>query len=106
MHGLHHYHLRKRISQGKPESRLIRAFDRVIYLVAAIGPLSTLPQAYQIWSTHDARSISVFTWSSYVLLNVFWFAYGCIHREKPIMLAYTLWIIVNSAVALGAILYG
>jgi len=31
--------------------------------------------------------------------------YGYVHKEKPIMLAYVLWLIVNSGVAIAAIAY-
>jgi len=106
MPGLHHYHRRKRATVGKPENRLIKAFDKVIYAVAIIGPLTTLPQIIKIWGSKSADGVAASTWCAFLFFNLFWIAYGALHREKPIIIAYILWFLVNGSVALGAILYG
>lgn len=74
--------------------------------MGVIGPVMTLPQVYAVWVLKQAEGVSVLTWASYVGTNLFWIAYGLVHREKPIILTYCLWIIMNGSVALGAIVYG
>ena len=106
MPGLHHYHLRKRIKENRPTGRFAGILDHAIYVVGVIGPLMTIPQILQIWGHHSASGVSPVTWGSFVITNCFWLSYGIVHREKPIILTYCLWIVMNGSVALGAILYG
>jgi hypothetical protein len=35
-----------------------------------------------------------------------WFTYGLVHREKPIIIMYSLWFISNSLIFIGVLLYG
>jgi len=86
----------------KGENRLI---DELIYVVAFIGPLMTIPQVITIWLERRVEGISIITWSSYVVLAIFWISYGLIHKEKPIILANFLYLFVNTAVVLGVLIF-
>jgi uncharacterized protein with PQ loop repeat len=105
MPGLHHYHLRKRIAEKRPVSRFGRVLDHVIYAVGVIGPLMTVPQILEIWVRHNAAGVSPITWGSFVFTNCFWLSYGIVHRERPIIMTYCLWIVVNGLVVTGTLLY-
>ena len=79
--------------------------DKWIYGIALIWPLLTIPQVWMIWGKQSADSISLFTWGAYVLSAILWLTYGIIHKEKAIIFANILWMIVNIAVFVWAIIY-
>lgn len=104
--GLHQHRLRKqknKTSNKLPSSQIL---DKVIFVIAFLGPIFTLDQVYKIYHFHDATGVSLFTWASFATFNIFWIFYGVKHKEKVIILAYSLWFIVNSTVAIGAFMYG
>ena len=107
--GLHHQHLRKRLYRNLEAfphpNATKRILDKVIFLVGALGPLSTIPQVYVIYATRDASGVSALSWFMYLIFSVIWVIYGVVHREKAIIFTYSLWILMNSLVAYGAILY-
>jgi len=104
-----HIHKRKRVHvklEEYPHKHLgIRFLDRLLLVVAVIGPLMTLPQIIKIFSTHDATGVSALTWSLFLILGSPWIVYGVVHKEKPIVIAHTLWMIMNALVVTGALLY-
>ncbi len=108
-HPLHHLHKRKRIHQNKeqyPHPHSFKRFmDHLVYVMGIIGPLMGSLQAYKIWSEKNAGGVSVPLFSFLILNDVVWFIYGYIHKEKPIMLMYTLWFFVNIFIVAGSLLY-
>lgn len=107
---LHHFHRRKRIHQkhepyphpGKGK----RFMDRIIYVVGVLGPLMTIPQLTKIWIEKNAVGVSIVSWASYLIIAVFWLIYGVMHKEKPIILTYSFWIILEAAIVVGILMYG
>lgn len=83
----------------------IRALDKSLVFIATIGPLTTIPQIWKIFATQSAAGISIFSWASWAILDLPWIFYGILHKDKPIIIAYTLWLITNLAVVIGALLY-
>ncbi|MDO8514373.1 MAG: PQ-loop domain-containing transporter [bacterium] len=110
MKGLHHLHLRKRISRGLepfPARTLWkRSLDKVVLGVGIIGPLASIPQVLKIYLVQDATGLSGISWGIWALLDIPWIIYGLVHRERPIIVAYSLWFTVNSLVFIGAMMYG
>lgn len=108
--GLHHLHSRKRLHKNLEQYPHPDAFkhfvDKLVYFVGIVGPLMLGPQVYKIWSTKDASSISLLSFSVFILVNITWFTYGFVHKEKALVMTYTLWAIMNSLVVIGTILYG
>lgn len=107
--GMHHYHKRRRVSvEGKKDSgdRLMNLIDKLIYFVAVLGPLVSVPQIWKIWVERNAAGVSVFTWCAFVVGAIIWLFYGFIHKEKPIIVANILWIIMEVLVIVGAVVYG
>ena len=106
---MHHFHMRKRIHQNlekfpshEPKKRFL---DKVIYFVGISGPIMTLPQVYTIWSTQDASGVSLVSWGWYLITACIWLAYAIEHKEKPLIVTYILWIIIEIVLVLGIILY-
>lgn len=107
--GLHHWHRRKRVHQKLEQYPHPQAFKRTldyaIYAVGIIGPIMTLDQVNQIWLHHNATGVSFITWGTYVITSSFWLLYGISHRERPIIFTYAIWIVLDSLVAIGVLLY-
>ncbi len=107
--GLHHQHIRKRIYKNLEQfpnpNPKIRFLDRLIFVIGALGPIATIPQAYTIFAHHSAAGVSFFSWFVYFLFSIVWLVYGIVHKEKAIIFSYSLWIIMNGLVAFGAIIY-
>ncbi len=80
--------------------------DKAVYVVGAIGPLMTLPQISKIWFEKNASGVSILSWSAFLFYAIFWLIYGIIHKEKPIIFAYILWVTLQSLVVIGIIIYG
>lgn len=104
-YGLHHFSRRKRVHR-KAHLQLKRLMDKAIYAVGAFSLLMTLPQLMKIWIEKNASGVSAVSWSAYLLVTVFWLFYGLIHREKPIIVINSLWIVMNALVIAGTLLYG
>jgi uncharacterized protein with PQ loop repeat len=101
--GLRHYHKQKqKQDKNKDWEKII---DPIVYLVGILGPIFTIPQIAKIYLGHTAAGVSAFSWISYSIFSVFWLIYGILHKEKLIIISYSLWILTNSAVAIGAIIY-
>ncbi|MBL7206767.1 MAG: hypothetical protein ISS36_04175 [Candidatus Aenigmarchaeota archaeon] len=106
----HHIHKRKRIHEKHEKyphpNKWKRMLDKAIYAIAFIGPIMTIPQVLKIWLEQNATGVSSISWTTYLILSVFWFVYGCIHKEKPIMISGFLFIVVKSIIVVGILLYG
>lgn len=71
-----------------------------------LGPLITLPQIFKIFALQDATGVSLLTWGMYLVLDIPWIVYGVVHRSRPILITYVLWLIMNALVCTGIVLYG
>jgi uncharacterized protein with PQ loop repeat len=68
--------------------------------------LMTVPQVLTIWVGRQAAGVSVLSWGAYLLSALLWFWFGVRKRDKNIYLPCIGWIVLNSAVIAGAIVYG
>ncbi len=109
-HGLHHAHIRKRIHQGHepyPHPNKWKGFmDRAIYFVGMFGLIMTIPQLSGIWIYKNASGVSAISWTAYLITAIFWTIYGIMHKEKPIIFIYSIWIILDILIVIGTLLYG
>ncbi len=107
--GLHHFHVRKRIHQKYEKfphpNKLKRIVDKLIYGITFFGIIMTLPQLQKIWLEHNAAGVSALSWSAYSIASAFWLTYGILHREKPIIFANFFYLILNSLVVVGTLIY-
>lgn len=109
---LRHLHLRKRkhpSAKGTPyphPSRKIAFLDRVVLLVAIIGPLANIPQIMEVYLQRNGAGVSLASWTLYAVFNTIWIVYGIVHKERTILLAHLFWFITQIVVIVGVILYG
>ena len=66
----------------------------------------TVPQVLTIWIGRQAAGVSAWSWGAYLLSALLWFWFGLLKRDKNIYLPCIGWIVLNSAVIAGAIVYG
>jgi len=106
---LHHYiHTHEQDTEKHKkihEKKYVRFIDRYVYVVAIVGPLTTIPQIAEIWLSRNAGNISVATWALYVCSASIWLIYGVAHRNKPIIVGNFLWAALEAMVLVGAIIY-
>lgn len=82
-----------------------KIMDKLIYVVALIWPILTIPQVWMVWVEKNSAWLSLFTWTAYVVSPTLWLIYGIVHKEKAIIFSNILWIIVDMAVLVWAIIY-
>ena len=108
-HGIHHIHRRKRLDQGLepyPHSRkFIRFLDKFLIAIAVISPFTSLPQLYTIITQKSAIGVSLLSWTLYAIFAIPWLIYGLVHNEKPIIIAYALWIVFDAAIVFATLAY-
>lgn len=108
--GLHHFHRRKRIYQKHEPyphpDKFKRFIDKSIYFVALFGIVMTLPQITKIWVEKNAAGVSAASWTAYTITAMFWLIYGVAHKEKPIIVTNSLWIVLEVLIVVGALIYG
>ncbi|KKR09139.1 MAG: MtN3 and saliva related transmembrane protein [Parcubacteria group bacterium GW2011_GWC1_39_29] len=79
--------------------------DNLIYLGGILGPIVTIPQLIEIWLNKNASGVSVISWIAYLVGAMFWLFYGLVHREKPIIFTYGVWIVIDILIVIGTIIY-
>ncbi|MBR9675492.1 hypothetical protein GOV05_00615 [Candidatus Woesearchaeota archaeon] len=111
MKGLHHHiHERKRVHLEKQEypskNPYIHFLDDLVLMIAFLFPLSAAPQVYKIWVERAVDGVAIITWIIWLILSVPMLVYGFVHKEKPIIIMYSLWLIVHTSVIIGVFMYG
>lgn len=79
--------------------------DKFIYVASIVYPLMTLPQVYEIFVTRNVAGVSLVTWASYLVFTVIFLIYALNKRIRPLALSYVLWLIVETAVVVGIVMY-
>ena len=78
--------------------------DRLVSLVAILGPLTSLPQIIEIWFVDkNAAGVSLLTWCLFLLIGVIWLIYGIVHKSRPVIISNALWILAQAIIVLGAL---
>lgn len=109
MDGHHHLHVRKRIYKKLEEyphpDFFKRALDKLMVFIAIVGPAAALPQVYQIYTTKSVSDLSLASWSIWLVLSIVWLLYGFIHKEIPIIISNTIYIVIHLAVVAAILAY-
>lgn len=87
----------------KQQKQLIK---RSVLIMAVIEPAMTLPQVLEIWVKQEASGVSDLTWGFYIFAAFVWLLYGLQIKDKPLIIASILWVLMESAVFIGALIYG
>jgi uncharacterized protein with PQ loop repeat len=106
LHTKHWHHTHNKKQHNKKVHDWKNFIDRSIYVMGVVGPIMTIPQLSKIWIEKNASGVSVISWSTYLVTAFVWLAYGIEYKKKPIIFTYTLWIIIEIFIVIGALLYG
>ena len=79
--------------------------SRLLGGMSVFTMLMTVPQVLTIWVGHQAAGVSVLSWSAYLLSAILWFWYGLQKRDKNIYLPCVGWVVLDTAVIVGAVIY-
>ncbi|MSR87682.1 MAG: hypothetical protein EXS69_00725 [Candidatus Zambryskibacteria bacterium] len=93
----HHLHARTRDSHP--------SLDKVLYLSGIISIGMMIPQLWLIYGEKNAGGIEPITWITLAVLDIPWIIYGFVQKERPLVFIYTLWLIVNTLIFIGSVLY-
>ena len=96
-HGFGFHHLSKRKKR--------EFVDIAFYLIGALMIILTIPQFTNIWILKQTTGVSILTWASYLIGAIAWFIYGIVHKQKPIMVLYSFWILLDLLIVLGLAIY-
>ena len=99
--GHHHLATKERTNQGK----LALLIDRTVLICAFLAPLIELPQLIEIYTNKAAQNVSLVTWSCFVIFGIPWLIYGIIHKEKPIIILYSLWVAIDFLIVIVILMY-
>lgn len=103
--GAHHAYRRNLHTHKKSQvSTLTRLIDRCIYVIGLISVAANLPQLWDVWVSKNTSGVSVISWMGFFLGSIFWFGYGWLHKERPIMLINGLLIFVQAGIVAGLII--
>ena len=102
--GQHHFHKRKK--RELHPNKYKRFLDRIIYAVGIFGPIMTIPQLWKIWVYQNATGVSATSWIAYLICAIVWMFYGIVHKDKPIIFTYSIWIILEIFIVVGTLMYG
>lgn len=95
------------MSKTKPEDTVsdTSVLYRLTLVAAVVQPLMTVPQAVQVFTTHDVHSLSLITWLGYTIVGLVFLAYSVKYRLIPIIIQQSLWFILQSSVVVGIIIW-
>jgi uncharacterized protein with PQ loop repeat len=68
--------------------------------------LMTIPEVLTIWVGHQAAGVSLLSWSAHLASAVLWFWFGIKKHDKNIYLPCVGWMVLDSAVIMGVVIYG
>jgi MtN3 and saliva related transmembrane protein len=103
--GLYHLQKRKQFNQYPSKNKGIRWLDRIVLSLAFIAPFFEIPQLLEIYTKKAAENVSLITWGFFAVMAVPWFIYGLVHKEKPIIVLYLLWFLIDSTIVIGILMY-
>lgn len=103
--GLHYLYSRKRNKKDSSKKKRVVLLDKIVLALAFIAPFFEIPQLFEIFSKKSAENVSIITWGFFALMAIPWFIYGIIHKEKPIIVLYLLWFLIDSTIVIGILMY-
>jgi uncharacterized protein with PQ loop repeat len=93
-------------SSGEASSQPDTVMRRLLGGMSIFTLLMTAPQVMTIWIGHQATGVSILSWSAYLVSALLWFWHGFQQGDKNIYLPCVGWVILDSAIIAGAVVYG
>ena len=93
-----HKRLVKHKQPKEPIDYLVRFF-----MIAT--PLFEIPQAVSIYGLRSAYGVSFLTWLFFACSSGVWLVYGWKQKLRPLVIAYSLYLTIETAIVIGIIMY-
>lgn len=106
MHVAYHHYLKHKHEKKMSRKPMERFVDSLVYFSTAFGVAANIPQFMEIWVNKKVEGVSLVTWAGFCLGSLFWLLYGVIHREKPIIIANSLFVTVQFLIVAGLVIQG
>jgi uncharacterized protein with PQ loop repeat len=78
-------------------------FEKVIRLVAVVGPLTGVPQAVNVWVYGSVAGVSLMSWFLFMVFSGLWLAHALRRNDRPLAVSNLLWLVVDVVVILGVV---
>jgi len=82
-----------------------KVFHKIVYIAGILASVVTIPQLLKIWIDKDVSGVSLITWSLYLVIAVLFAFYGKFHKEKVMIITYSLLAFVELFIIIGIIVY-
>ncbi len=102
---LHHLNKRNGRAHAKESVLVKKVLDKMAYVVAIIGPLSSLDQVLTLWREKNAAGVSLVVWLVILFTSIFWSLYATVHKERVIFLSHIIWIVLTSIILCEIVLF-
>ncbi len=79
----------------------IHILDKVIFPIALVSPIMTVPQVLQVWQNHQTAGLSVTTWIGFAFASTFWTLYGIAHKDKAITISSAIVVGLDILIVIG-----
>lgn len=86
------------------KEKSIHILDKIIFPIALVSPIMTVPQVLQVWEKHQTSGLSVTTWIGFTFAAVFWTLYGLTHHEKAISIPSFFVTILDLLIVIGILI--
>jgi uncharacterized protein with PQ loop repeat len=90
---------------AKTASEDKKLIDRLIYVAAIAYPLTTIPQIIDIFYNKSSENVSLLTWILYDAFTFIFLWYAIEKKLKPLIIEYCMWIVAQSIVVIGILIY-
>jgi len=88
------------------KSKKLMYFEMFVMVIAIVGPLTNLPQLFQIISSKSAGGVSLISWSLFALISAIWMIYGLTKKDNILILTNIALIVVQGSIAISILIYG
>lgn len=82
----------------------MHALDKIIFPIALVSPIMTVPQVLQVWQKHETAGLAVTTWIGFAFASAFWTLYGLAHKDKTITVSSATVVFLDILIVAGILL--
>ncbi|HKC14696.1 MAG TPA: SemiSWEET family transporter [Patescibacteria group bacterium] len=82
----------------------MHVLDKVIFPIALISPIMTVPQVLQVWQKHETAGLAITTWIGFAFASTFWTLYGLAHKDKAIVASSATVVVLDILIVLGILM--
>ncbi len=91
--------------QKKTKNQSDSLMEVVLYFFVFTTPLFEIPQAILIYTNKSADGVSLLTWGYFAVSSVVWLIYGLREKLKPIIFAYSSYLVIELIIVAGILKY-